>query len=103
MANETHTEEERRPDEAIETITLKGTEYRLPYRTLLPPLAEGEYQALRDDIRENGVIVPVVIDEDQNVIDGEHRLKAAVETGRTDVRFDILPGLTDRHLRRLRG
>ena len=47
---------------------------------LLPPLSDEEYQALRADIAAQGVLVPVVIDEDTGeVIEGHHRLKAWTE------------------------
>ena len=43
---------------------------------VMPPLADDEYNALMEDIRENGVQVPVVKDEDGNIIDGYHRVRA---------------------------
>jgi hypothetical protein len=47
---------------------------------LLPPLSDEEYQALKADIAAQGVLVPVVIDEDTGeVIEGHHRLKAWTE------------------------
>jgi ParB-like chromosome segregation protein Spo0J len=42
----------------------------------MPPLTDEEYQALKDDIAERGVIIPIEIDEDGNILDGHHRLKA---------------------------
>lgn len=52
---------------------------------LLPPLSTDDYAALLDSIRENGILVPVELDQDGNVIDGHHRLRAAAELGITDV------------------
>lgn len=46
---------------------------------VMPPLAEEEYQALKADIAERGVVVPVVLDADGNVIDGHHRIRAVGE------------------------
>jgi hypothetical protein len=46
---------------------------------VMPPLAEEEYQALKADIAERGVVVPVVLDADGNVIDGHHRIRAVEE------------------------
>jgi len=43
-----------------------------PYQ-LLPPLSEEEYQSLRADIAEHGVLIPVELDEFGNVLDGHHR------------------------------
>jgi ParB-like chromosome segregation protein Spo0J len=46
---------------------------------VLPPLSDEEYQALKEDIAENGVLVPVVKDTDGNIIDGHHRVRAYEE------------------------
>jgi ParB-like chromosome segregation protein Spo0J len=46
---------------------------------LLPPLTDREYAELVADIREHGVVVPVVEDEAGNVLDGYHRLRAVAE------------------------
>lgn len=46
---------------------------------VMPPLSEEEYQALKEDIAENGVLVPVVKDTDGNIIDGHHRVRAYEE------------------------
>jgi DNA modification methylase/ParB-like chromosome segregation protein Spo0J len=43
---------------------------------LFEPLAEDEYQALKADIRERGVMVPVEKDEQGNILDGHHRVRA---------------------------
>jgi ParB-like chromosome segregation protein Spo0J len=46
---------------------------------VMPQLSEEEYQALKEDIAENGVLVPVVEDADGTVIDGHHRIRAWAE------------------------
>lgn len=44
---------------------------------LLPPLTEGEYAALKADIVEHGVLVPIVIDAETGaIVDGHHRMRA---------------------------
>lgn len=43
---------------------------------VMPPLSDEEFKALMDDIAENGVQVPVVVDADGNIIDGYHRVRA---------------------------
>jgi len=48
---------------------------------LLPPLTQEEYEALKADIAERGVLVPVEYDEDGNILDGHHRVKACQELG----------------------
>ena len=43
---------------------------------VMPPLSDEEYEGLKGDIAENGVQVPVVLDADDNIIDGYHRVRA---------------------------
>jgi hypothetical protein len=64
-----------------------------PYQ-LLPPLTEDEYAALKADIAENGVMVPVEIDEDGNLLDGHHRAAIAAELG-IDYPTVLRAGLTE--------
>ena len=52
-----------------------------PYQ-LLPPLTPDELEALRADVRERGILVPVEFDEETGeVLDGHHRLQVAAELG----------------------
>jgi len=44
-----------------------------PYQ-LLDPLSPEDFKALEADILERGVMVPIELDEDGNVLDGYHRL-----------------------------
>lgn len=46
---------------------------------LLPPLTSDEYDALKEDIGQRGVLVPVEVDEDGNLLDGHHRMRAVAE------------------------
>jgi N6-adenosine-specific RNA methylase IME4 len=48
---------------------------------LLPVLAPEDYARLRADISERGVLVPIEIDEDGNVLDGHNRKAIADELG----------------------
>ena len=48
---------------------------------VMPPLSPDEYQELHDDIKANGVLVPVIEDENGVLIDGHHRQKIAFELG----------------------
>jgi ParB-like chromosome segregation protein Spo0J len=43
---------------------------------VMPPLSDEEFKALMDDIAENGVQVPVVVDDAGFIIDGFHRVRA---------------------------
>ncbi len=47
---------------------------------LLPALSAAEFAALKADIAERGVLVPIEVDEDSGeVLDGRHRLRACEE------------------------
>ncbi len=46
---------------------------------VMPPLSAEEYAALRDDIVERGIMVPVVVDQHGRLLDGHHRRRIAVE------------------------
>lgn len=54
---------------------------------VMPALSEEEYAALKADIAENGVRVPVVEDGEGNVLDGHHRKRAWQEL--TGLGFDL--------------
>ena len=78
------------------TVVVEGVIYRLPFADLLPPLGETELEALRADIAERqAVIVPIVIDEARNVIDGANRLRIAAGLGIRKVPVEIRVGLSD--------
>ena len=47
----------------------------------LPPLLDDEFQGLKSSIDESGVEVPIVVDQDGEIIDGFHRQKACDELG----------------------
>jgi hypothetical protein len=51
-----------------------------PYQ-VLADLDHAAASALRDDIAKHGVLVPIEVDEDGNVLDGHHRRRFAVELG----------------------
>jgi len=45
---------------------------------VMPDLDAEEFRALKDDIEENGIIVPITVDESGAIIDGYHRHRAAL-------------------------
>src|SRR5579862_5108596 len=47
----------------------------------MPKLDAATEAALRDSISEHGVIVPIVIDQDANVLDGHNRKRIAADLG----------------------
>lgn len=51
-----------------------------PYQ-ILPDLTSDDFRRLKESILERGVQVPVVVDEDGNIIDGHHRAMIADSLG----------------------
>lgn len=51
-----------------------------PYQ-VMPYLSTEEYEMLKADIAENGVLIPIELDADGNILDGHHRRKACMELG----------------------
>ena len=61
--------------------------------SLMPPMNDGEYVALKNDIAQNELLHPIVIFEGQ-VLDGRHRYSACVELG-----VPIITVVSDMHYR----
>jgi len=70
-------------------------ERELALSQLLPQLTEEEFEALKADIAERGVQVPVEYDEDGNILDGHHRVKACQELGIKDWPRVVRVGLSE--------
>jgi ParB-like chromosome segregation protein Spo0J len=83
------------------TIHYRGKTYTVLFPDLLRSLTIGEIAALTEDIRKNGVLIPVVVDEDNGIIDGINRLTLAGRLGTQDVPFDVRPGLSPQAKRKL--
>lgn len=75
-----------------------------------PPLSADEYAALKADIAKNGVVVPIEVDEEDNILDGHHRVRAWQElrsegVSVPDYPFILRPGMSEQekrnHARRL--
>lgn len=62
---------------------------------VMPPLSDSEYESLKASIAEKGVIVPIVFDEDGNVIEGHHRLQVCEELGIEDFPYETREGLSE--------
>lgn len=60
----------------------------------LPPLSDAEYEALREDIAQNGMRHPILVDEKGKILDGHHRARIAAELGFKPER-ETLHGLTE--------
>ncbi len=60
----------------VETDKLKPNEYNPNI------LEEGKFQSLVEDFKENGFVgQPIIVDDNNVVIDGEHRLRASIVCG----------------------
>lgn len=61
-----------------------------PYKELLPPLASAEFEALRASIDREGVRDAILVDEDDNILDGHHRYEIAPDAPKR-----VITGLSD--------
>jgi ParB-like chromosome segregation protein Spo0J len=62
---------------------------------VMPPLSAEEYVALKNSIAAEGVLVPVVIDENGVIIDGHSRVAICEELGITDWPKVVRSGLSE--------
>lgn len=69
-----------------------------PYQ-VMPDLPDDEYERLKDDIEENGLEYPILIDPDGNVVDGHHRMRACEELG-IDPKTQVVDGTDDENFHR---
>lgn len=81
----------------VNTETGEITESPTPYQ-LLPRLTDEEFTALKDDIKANGIRVPIDVDESGTVIDGHHRAWIAADLG-IECPRRVVAGLTDEQKR----
>ena len=51
------------------------------YASLVPQLSAEEYESLKQSIKENGLYVPIIVNQDGIVLDGHHRYKVCQELG----------------------
>ena len=62
---------------------------------VMPALSDDDFASLKADIEERGVLVPVEYDEQGNVLDGHHRIRACQELGIHDWPKLIREGLSE--------
>ena len=67
---------------------------------VLPDMPPEQYEALKADIADRGVLVPIDLTEDGYILDGHHRYRACLELGIIDFPTIVRPDL-DEHERRL--
>jgi hypothetical protein len=86
----------------MDPVMVGKQSFTLLFPDLLRPLSADERGRLRDSIQARGkVVVPVVVDEDDGVIDGGNRVILAAEMGLAEVPVDVHPGLTHEQKRDL--
>lgn len=49
------------------------------YESLVPPLSQAEYNALKDSIKTEGQQLPIIVNAGMEILDGHHRNKACLE------------------------
>jgi hypothetical protein len=54
------------------------------YASLVPQLTAEEYESLKQSIKDYGLYVPIIVNQDGIVLDGHHRYKACQELGIKD-------------------
>jgi hypothetical protein len=68
--------------------------YNKKYQTM-PDMEPYQFEALKADIADRGVLTPLDIDEEGNILDGHHRYRACEELGITDYPTVLRLGLTE--------
>lgn len=72
---------------------------------VMPDLSPEEFEVLKQDIAKSGVLVPVEYDENGNILDGHHRVRACAELGIKEWPSVVRVGFTEEqkrtHARRL--
>ncbi len=66
---------------------------------VMPSMPPEQFDALKADIAERGVLVPIDVDEDGHILDGHHRYRACTELGIVDFPTIVRPGLTEEERR----
>jgi len=84
-----------------EIIKVGEVEFKVLYGDLLPTIKTDEFERFKASIKELGVQVPVLTDENRGIIDGTNRLRATAELKLKTVPFNILHGLSDREKKHL--
>jgi hypothetical protein len=51
------------------------------YANLVPEISDEQYDALKYSIKENGLYIPIIVNQDGVLLDGHHRYKACQELG----------------------
>jgi DNA-binding CsgD family transcriptional regulator len=66
---------------------------------VMPELSGEEFSELKADIAKRGVMIPIEFDEDGNVLDGHHRLRACQELGIAEYPKVVRKGMSEEEKR----
>ena len=66
---------------------------------VMPSMPPEQFEALKADIAERGVLVPIDVDENGHILDGHHRYRACTELGIADFPTIVRPGLSEEERR----
>jgi hypothetical protein len=82
---------------ADEVIHIGTHGFRCPFAGICPDIGGEEWTAFKLSVRKCGIIKAIILDEDQNVLDGRQRLRAAAELGLPldAIPFEVERGLSD--------
>lgn len=88
-------------NEARQTVLLESPDQVKPYvHQFMPNLSPEAYDSLKEDIRQNGILMPILLDEGYAIVDGHNRVRIWQELradGEADdpapVAAHIIPGL----------
>jgi len=65
----------------LSTIAVKDLKENPEYLALTPRPSKEEYEALKQDIKQNGVKIPLLVNKDKEIVDGYTRYQIAKELG----------------------
>jgi len=86
---------------SMSTTDIEAGDRRPEKYQLLPELPPEQFEALKADIAERGVVVPVVMDEFGTILDGHNRARACRELGINDYPVEVRRGLSEPEKRAL--
>ena len=79
---------------SLPTYTLDGRTFTILFPDLLRSLTDQESADLEKAISEDGVTTPILIDEEDGVINGHNRLRIACKLRLSTIKTSLLTGLT---------